>query len=427
MSFERFNLDPKIMSGVRALGYTVPTPIQLDSIPPIMEGNDVMGLAQTGTGKTAAFVLPILQRLLPGPRGRVRALVIAPTRELTEQTNKAIGQLGRKTGLGCVSVYGGVSMQTQVNALRRGADIVCACPGRLLDHVRRGTINLSKVEVLVLDEADHMFDMGFLPDIRTILKHLPAGRQTLLFSATMPAEINTLARDILHTPIRVQIGHTAPAETVSHTFYPVEMTSKNALLQNILDTTETGLVLVFTRTKQRSKRVAQHLEASGYNAAALHGNLSQNNRQKAIQGFRDGRFKILVATDIAARGIDVCGVSHVINYDIPATADAYTHRIGRTGRACATGDAITFVSGEDRGLVSQIARVLGSKLKYGAAKGFGGAPDRSGRPSSGGFHASLRAAGPAAPTSRPHSHPASRYRPTGVSQQRPFHRAAKAV
>ena len=192
MSFERFNLDPKIMSGVRALGYTVPTPIQLDSIPPIMEGNDV-------------------------------------------------------------------SMQTQVNALRRGADIVCACPGRLLDHVRRGTINLSKVEVLVLDEADHMFDMGFLPDIRAILKHLPAGRQTLLFSATMPAEINTLARDILHAPIRVQIGHTAPAETVSHTFYPVEMTSKNALLQNILDTTETGLVLVFTRTKQRSKRVAQHL------------------------------------------------------------------------------------------------------------------------------------------------------------------------
>ena len=200
MSFERFNLDPKIMSGVRALGYTSPTPIQLDSIPPIMEGNDVMGLAQTGTGKTAAFVLPILQRLLPGPRGRVRALIIAPTRELTEQTNKAIGQLGRKTGLACVSVYGGVSMQTQVNALRRGADIVCACPGRLLDHVRRGTINLSKVEVLVLDEADHMFDMGFLPDIRAILKHLPAGRQTLLFSATMPAEINTLARDILRAP-----------------------------------------------------------------------------------------------------------------------------------------------------------------------------------------------------------------------------------
>jgi len=248
-----------------------------------------------------------------------------------------------------------------------------------------------------------------------------------LFSATMPAEINTLARDILHAPVRVQIGHTAPAETVSHTFYPVEMTSKTALLQTILDTTETGLVLVFTRTKQRSKRVAQHLEASGYNAAALHGNLSQSNRQKAIQGFRDGRFKILVATDIAARGIDVCGVSHVINYDIPATADAYTHRIGRTGRACATGDAITFVSGEDRGLVSQIARILGSKLKYGAAKGFGGTSAGLGRPASADRHAGLRAAMPPVPTSPPRSRPASRYRPMGVSQRRPFQRAAKAV
>jgi ATP-dependent RNA helicase RhlE len=363
LNFNQFSLNPAIMAGVQALGYAAPTPIQLEAIPPIMEGKDVMGLAQTGTGKTAAFVLPILQRLMPGRRAGVRALVIAPTRELTEQTLQATRQLGRKTGLACISIYGGASMQTQMAALRRGADIVSACPGRLLDHLRRKTIDLSRVEVLVLDEADQMFDMGFLPDIRAILKHLPAGRQTLLFSATMPPQINALASDILRNPVRVQIGRTAPAETVSHTFCPVETSAKNSLLQHILKTESTGLVLVFTRTKQRSKRVAQQLEASGYEAAALHGNLSQNNRQKAIQGFRAGRYKILVATDIAARGIDVCGVSHVINYDIPATADAYTHRIGRTGRACATGEAITFVSSEDRGLAREIGNLIGGKLK----------------------------------------------------------------
>ncbi|MCU0559848.1 MAG: DEAD/DEAH box helicase [Desulfobacterales bacterium] len=362
-NFDRFRFNPTIMAGVQALGYTTPTPIQLEAIPPILEGKDVMGLAQTGTGKTAAFVLPILQRLMPSRRGGVRALVIAPTRELTEQTLQATRQMGRKTGLSCVSIYGGASMQAQVDCLRRGADIVSACPGRLLDHLRRKTINLSKVEVLVLDEADQMFDMGFLPDIRAILKHLPADRQTLLFSATMPAEINTLASDILRSPVRVQIGRPAPAETVSHTFCPVETNAKNSMLDHILKTAATGLVLVFTRTKQRSKRVAQQLEASGYEAAALHGNLSQNNRQKAIQGFRAGRYKILVATDIAARGIDVCGVSHVINYDIPATADAYTHRIGRTGRACATGEAITFVSSEERGLAREIGNLIGGTLK----------------------------------------------------------------
>jgi ATP-dependent RNA helicase RhlE len=374
LNFNRFSLNPTIMAGVQALGYTTPTPIQLEAIPPIMEGKDVMGLAQTGTGKTAAFLLPILQRLMPGRRDGVRALVIAPTRELTEQTLQATRQLGRKTGLACLSIYGGASMQAQVASLRRGADIVSACPGRLLDHLRRKTINLSKVEVLVLDEADQMFDMGFLPDIRAILKHLPAARQTLLFSATMPAQISALAGDILRHPVRVQIGRPAPAETVSHTFCPVETGAKNSMLHHILKTKSTGLVLVFTRTKQRSKRVAQQLEASGYEAAALHGNLSQNNRQKAIQGFRAGRYKILVATDIAARGIDVCGVSHVINYDIPATADAYTHRIGRTGRACATGEAITFVSSEDRGLAREIGNLIGGKLKVEANRVPGVAP-----------------------------------------------------
>jgi ATP-dependent RNA helicase RhlE len=406
------------MAGVRGLGYTSPTPIQIESLPPILQGKDVMGLAQTGTGKTAAFALPILQRLLQGCRGCVRALVIAPTRELTEQTSQAIGQLGRKTGLSCLSIYGGVGMQAQVGALRRGVDIVSACPGRLLDHVRRKTIHLAKVEMLVLDEADQMFDMGFLPDIRAILKHLPAGRQTLLFSATMPAEINALANDILREPIRVQIGRTAPAAAVSHTFYPVEMKSKTTLLNNILKTTETRLVLVFTRTKQRSKRVAQQLEASGYDATALHGNLSQNNRQKAIQGFRDGRYKILVATDIAARGIDVRGVSHVINYDIPATPDVYTHRIGRTGRVWETGDAITFVSTEDKDLMREIARILGSKLRYGAVEGFGSSLNAPGHR----LHQSRPASAPAviegASSARPHRHPKPNFRRLGSSHRR---------
>jgi len=382
VNFDCFNFDPRIISGVNALGYTQPTPIQQEAIPPILAGRDVMGIAQTGTGKTAAFVLPILQRLMPGRRSGVRALVIAPTRELTEQTLQSTRQLGRKTGLTCVSIYGGAGMQSQVDALRRGVDIVSACPGRLLDHVRRKTINLSQVEVLVLDEADQMFDMGFLPDIRAILKHLPSGRQTLLFSATMPPEIDALAGDTLRDPVRVQIGRPAPAATVSHTFCPVETQAKNSLLQQILNTAGTGLVLVFTRTKQRSKRVAQQLEASGFEAAALHGNLSQNNRQRAIEGFRAGRYKILVATDIAARGIDVCGVSHVINYDIPATADAYTHRIGRTGRACATGEAITFVGREDQGLAREIGKLIGGKLKVDTSRPAPALPpDRTVRPS----------------------------------------------
>jgi ATP-dependent RNA helicase RhlE len=370
MNFEKFNLHSKITAGVQALGYTAPTPIQLQSIPPILEGRDVMGLAQTGTGKTAAFVLPILQRLIQGPRGSVRALIIAPTRELTEQTHKAIGLLGQKTALCSASIYGGVSIQPQISTLRRGVDIVSACPGRLLDHINRRTINLSNIEVLVLDEADQMFDMGFLPDIRKIMKHLPAGRQTLLFAATMPDDVRFLAHEILQEPVRVQIGHIAPADTVSHTFYPVEMHLKTALLKKILDTTHTGPVLVFMRTKLRAKSVGHQLEKSGYDAIALHGNMSQNKRQHALDGFRRGRYKILVATDVAARGIDVRGVSHVINYDMPESVDAYTHRIGRTGRACKTGDAFTFVTVKDKGPAYSITRILGNKLKYCVMEGF---------------------------------------------------------
>lgn len=369
MSFEKFELNEKILASVQAQGYVKPTPIQLQSIPPIMEGRDVMGLAQTGTGKTAAFVLPILQRLLQGTRGHIRALVVAPTRELAEQTHIAVGALGRRTQLKSASIYGGVNINGQINKLRGKVEIISACPGRLLDHINRGTIDLSRVEVLVLDEADHMFDMGFLPDVRRIVKHLPTGRQTLLFSATMPDDVRSLAKDLLRNPVTIKIGNTAPVESVSHSFYPVQMEDKTALLKDILDKTKMESVLIFTRTKSRAKSVALQLDRSGFKVTSLHGNLTQQKRQVALDGFRDGRYEIMVATDIAARGIDVTRISHVINYDMPATADDYTHRIGRTGRAAKTGDAFTFVTGQDVDLAHSLKRVLGEKLEYRSVDG----------------------------------------------------------
>jgi len=364
MSFEKFKLDEKILAGVVAAGYKKPTPIQAESIPPIMEGRDVMGLAQTGTGKTAAFVLPILQRLMQGQRGPIRALIIAPTRELSEQTHEAIQQLGRRTGLCSTTIYGGVSISNQINRLHSRVDIISACPGRLLDHIGRRTLDLSHVEVLVLDEADHMFDMGFLPDVRKIVKHLPSHRQTLLFSATMPSEIRSLADDLLSDPIHVQIGDSAPVMTVSHTFYPVQMEQKTALLKDILEKTDTQSVLVFTRTKSRAKSLAEQLNRIGHKVTSLHGNLTQQKRKQSLDGFRDGRYEVMIATDIAARGIDVTRISHVINYDMPATADAYTHRIGRTGRAMKTGDAFTFITGQDGELLRSLKKLLGEKLQY---------------------------------------------------------------
>lgn len=364
MSFEKFKLDEKILAGIYAAGYKKPTPIQAESIPSIMEGRDLMGLAQTGTGKTAAFVLPILQRLMHGQRGPIRALIIAPTRELSEQTHEAIGQLGRKTGLSSASIYGGVSINTQINRLRSRVDIISACPGRLLDHIGRGSLDLSKVEVLVLDEADHMFDMGFLPDVRRIVKHLPAHRQTLLFSATMPGEIRSLADDLLSDPVHIQIGDTAPVMTVSHSFYPVQAEQKTALLKDILEKTDTESVLVFTRTKSRAKSLAEQLNRVGHKVTSLHGNLTQQKRKQSLDGFRDGRYEVMIATDIAARGIDVTRISHVINYDMPSTSDAYTHRIGRTGRAMKTGDAFTFMTGDDGELMRSLKKMLGEKLRY---------------------------------------------------------------
>lgn len=363
MNFESFNLHPSIMSGVRELGYVTPTPIQLQAIPPILQGQDLVGLAQTGTGKTAAFALPILQRLLQGRRDLVRALIIAPTRELAEQIHDATQGLGKQTRLRSVTVYGGVNMTPQIRKLRGKAEIVVACPGRLLDHIRQKTINLSHIEVLVLDEADRMFDMGFLPDIRKILKHLPTHRQTLLFSATMPDDIRHLAHDILRNPITVQINHTIPLTTVSHALYPVEHHHKNTLLVKLLEHTDTESVLIFTRTKHRAVSVAQQLKKKGFKATPMQGNMSQNQRQAALDGFRKGSFKILVATDIAARGIDVSHISHVINFDMPDTVDAYTHRIGRTGRAAKTGDAFTLTTQNDNAMVRAIENTLGMKLE----------------------------------------------------------------
>ena len=363
MSFKQFNLNTQIEKGIEALGYTAPTPIQLQSMPAILQGKDVMGMAQTGTGKTAAFALPILQRLMSGPRKTLRALIVAPTRELAEQIHEAIGGLGRATKLKSVTVYGGVNKNAQIRGLRQGAEIAVACPGRLLDLADQREIDLSHVEVLVLDEADRMFDMGFLPDIRKIMKLLPTKRQTLLFSATMPEDIRKLAKDILHDPVTVRIGTGAPVSTVSHALYPVEPHLKTALLMKLIERTDTGSVLVFARTKHRTTRVAEQMKRAGFPVASLQGNLSQNRRQDALDGFREGKYQILVATDIAARGIDVSGISHVINYDMPDTVDAYTHRIGRTGRAAKTGDAFTFVTPQDRAFVGDIEHVLGERIE----------------------------------------------------------------
>lgn len=363
MNFDSFNLNPIILSNLQALGYVTPTPIQSQSIPPILLGKDVMGLAQTGTGKTAAFALPMIQELMQGPRSVVRALIIAPTRELAQQIHEAITELAKNTKLRSVTLFGGVNINPQINTLKHGVEIVVACPGRLLDHIQQRTIDVSKVEILVLDEADHMFDMGFLPDIRRILRFLPKKRQTLLFSATMPDEIHDLAQAVLHDPVKIKIGHSAPATSVNQAMFSVPQHLKTELLIHILKKTPKESVLVFTRTKHSAKKVALKLENAGFTATSLQGNLSQNKRQSAMQGFRDGTLQILVATDIASRGIDVASISHVINYDIPSTVETYIHRIGRTGRAAKEGEAFTLITREDESQVKAIERVLGRKVE----------------------------------------------------------------
>lgn len=363
MSFNEFKFHPKVNAGITACGYTVPTPIQKQTIHPILEGKDILGLAQTGTGKTAAFVLPLLQRLLEGPRNTLRALIVAPTRELAEQIHDNVVMMAQETGLRSVVAYGGVGRQPQIRAIRAGAEIVVACPGRLLDILNEPGVSLNRVETLILDEADHMFDKGFLPDIRRIIKQIPKKRQSLVFSATMPKEIRHFAEELLVRPVRVQIDPSAPALPISHTLFQVSTPKKTSLLKQIIKEKEMTSTVVFTRTKHKARSLAVQLEKAGYSAAALQGNMSQSKRQKAMDGFRDGTFSVLVATDIAARGIDVAGISHVINYDMPDTPETYTHRTGRTGRASLSGQAISFASQEDNKMVALIERNLGKKMQ----------------------------------------------------------------
>ncbi len=363
MSFKTFSFHPQINAGISAAGYNTPTPIQSQTIPAILSGKDIFGLAQTGTGKTAAFVLPILDQLMKGPRGKIRALILSPTRELAEQTHQAIKELGRQTGLKSMTIYGGVSASSQIRALRAGVEIVVACPGRLLDLKQQRVINLNNIEFLVLDEADQMFDMGFLPSIRKIISFIPTDRQTLLFSATMPSEIRKLATEMLNNPVTFEISITKPIETISHAIYSIDQSQKLDMLLHLLTESDNGKVLVFTRTKHRAKKLAIQLSQAGYKSTSLQGNLSQAKRDAAMNAFRKGFVKILVATDIAARGIDVSQVSHVINFDIPDTVDAYTHRTGRTGRMENLGTALTLVTREDLQMVRSIERVLGERLE----------------------------------------------------------------
>lgn len=369
MSFEKFAFHPFIQAGISSAGYSTPTPVQDQTIQPILNGRDVLGLAQTGTGKTAAFVLPILQRLMRGPRGRARALILSPTRELAEQTHSVIKVLGRKTGLHSLSVYGGVSAGPQIKQLRSGVEIIVACPGRLLDLMGQRVANLSSIDFLVIDEADMMFDMGFMPDIRRIINALPAKRQNLLFSATMPAEIRSLTMEILDNPVTVEIGASHPVETIQQTVFSVEQETKFPTLLTLLSQTGSGQVLIFTRTKHRAQKLAAQLAQAGISATSLQGNLSQNQRQAAMKSFRSGRVQVMVATDIAARGIDVTQISHVINYDVPDTADAYTHRIGRTGRMQRDGSAFTLATRDDLPMMRSIERMIGRPLKHFKANG----------------------------------------------------------
>ncbi|MBC7221118.1 DEAD/DEAH box helicase [Candidatus Bipolaricaulota bacterium] len=379
MKFQEFSFHPRIESGIQAVGYVHPTPIQEKAIPVVLEGRDLIGVAQTGTGKTAAFVLPILQRLAEGERGHVRALILAPTRELAEQIHQVVGALGKELGIRSIAAYGGVKKRPQAAALRRGAEVVIACPGRLLDLHGDRAIDLSRVEVLVLDEADRMCDMGFLPDIRRILGLLPQNRQTLFFSATMPPEIRRLAGSILRDPATVEVDAAAPAKTVSHAFYPITEGRKRDLLVALLQGPATGRVLVFTRTRSRTQSLASFLSRAGFAAAAIEGDMSQRDRQEALDGFRSGKYAVLVATDVAARGIDVEDITHVINFDMPDSVDAYTHRVGRTGRISKSGQAFSLSAPSDRLLRSWVEKAVGKPIESRRLPGFDyGGPVRAG-------------------------------------------------
>ena len=363
MPFSSFGLDPLLLRGIRELGFSRPTPIQQQAIPPALAGRDVLGCAATGSGKTAAFGLPILHRLMAKPRRTTRALVLTPTRELCAQIDAHLQELAVHTPVTSAAVFGGVGMGPQEHALRAGVDVIVATPGRLLDHFRHAYAGLKGLEILVLDEADRMLDMGFLPDIKRVLRHLPPKRQTLFFSATMPGPIVALTRELLHDPVTINLDRQAlPAVGITQAAYPVDARLKPALLLALLRRGDMKSALVFTRTKHRANRVADWLARQGVRAARIHGNRSQSQRTQALEGFKAGRYDVLVATDIAARGIDVVALGHVVNFDVPAASEDYIHRVGRTGRAELTGEAFTFVAPEDEAALRSIERAIGKPL-----------------------------------------------------------------
>jgi ATP-dependent RNA helicase RhlE len=363
MSFSSFGLHPDLLRGVKDLGFTRPTPIQTDAIPPALAGRDLLAAAATGSGKSAAFLLPIAHRLMDKKRGTTRALILTPTRELAAQIDEHLRDLVTHTPISGAAVYGGVGMGPQEHAFRRGADVIIATPGRLLDHFTRDYARLSGLEILVLDEADRMLDMGFLPDIRRVLKHLPPRRQTLFFSATMPQQIVQLSQEMLKNPVMIAIERkAAPAVGITQSVFPVSQELKTPLLQTLIDRGEIQNAIVFTRTKHRANRLFEQLQKRGVKVARIHGNRSQVQRTEALNGFKAGKYRILVATDIAARGIDVEALSHVVNFDVPHVPEDYIHRVGRTARAEMTGDAITFVAQDEENDLRAIERAIGKRL-----------------------------------------------------------------
>jgi ATP-dependent RNA helicase RhlE len=371
MSFTEFGLHQALLRGVEDLGFEQPTPIQRDAVPPALQGRDILACAMTGSGKSAAFLLPILNRLADRPRGVTRALILTPTRELAAQIDEHRAELGRHTKLTGAAVFGGVGMSPQERAFRQGVDIMVATPGRLLDHFRNPYARMDGLEILVLDEADRMLDMGFLPDIRRVLRHLPTKRQTMFFSATLPGPIVELSREMLHDPVKLNIERrSSPATGITHGAYEVAQTQKSPLLVHLLNTGEMQSVVVFTRTKHRANRLADYLAKQGVSCDRIHGSRSQPQRTQALAAFKRGETRVLVATDIAARGIDVEALSHVVNFDVPHVAEDYIHRVGRTARAEATGDAYTFVSPEESADFRAIEKALGKSIPRRKAEGF---------------------------------------------------------
>ncbi len=374
MSFTKFGLSDPLVRGILATGYTAPTEIQSQVIPAAIEGKDIIGCAQTGTGKTAAFVLPLLDRLGHEPVSKkriIRALILTPTRELALQVEKSIQGYGRFAAIKTLAVFGGVNISNQLKALKQGVDIVVATPGRLMDHMNRRSIDIKHVEMLVLDEADRMLDMGFIHDVRRIVGSLPTNRQTMLFSATISPEIQTLAADMLKSPQIFQIGKPRnPIETITQHIYPVRKEQKMDLLIHMLNNPQMYSVMIFSRTKHGADKINHRLKKAGILSVAIHSDRTQNQRLQAMDGFRRGKFQVIVATDIAARGINIEGISHVINFDVPAFPEDYIHRIGRTGRATALGDAITFVSYDEQNSLRKIERFIGCDLKTEECEGF---------------------------------------------------------